>query len=113
MPKKTAEAVLVALELHEDLPKNGVGATAAEFGLSRRTLQAALRHEGATYREIIRGVRLRRAMQLLATTDMTLAEVALRAGYTDPSNFSRAFQSLCGVTPGQFRATARSVDSLA
>ncbi len=32
---------------------------------------------------------------------MPLAEVALRAGYTDPSNFHRAFLSLTGMTPGQ------------
>jgi AraC-like DNA-binding protein len=108
LPKKIADAVLLALKLHEDLPQNGIGATAAEIGLPRRTLQHALHREGASYREIVRRVRLRRAMRLLATTDMPLAELALRTGYTDPSNFSRAFQSLSGVTPGQFRATARS-----
>jgi AraC-like DNA-binding protein len=60
-----------------------------------------------SYRGIVRGLRLRRARQLLATTEKPLAEVALRTGYTDPSNFHRAFLSQTGITPGRFRATSR------
>src|SRR5208283_39100 len=81
---------------------------AAEIGLPRRTLQYALRSEGVSYREITRALRMRRARQLLASTEKPLAEVALRAGYTDPSNFHRAFVSQTGVTPGRFREAARS-----
>ncbi|WP_294540865.1 AraC family transcriptional regulator [uncultured Rhodoblastus sp.] len=108
LPKRIAEAVLLALELHDDRPQNGLGATAAEFGLPRRTLQHALRLEGASYREIVRQSCLRRAKRLLATSDAPLAEIALRAGYTDPSNFHRAFLRLTGMTPGRFRAASQS-----
>jgi AraC-like DNA-binding protein len=107
LPKNTAEAVLFALELHEDLPRAGIGAIAATIGLPHRTLQYALRNEGVSYREIARRLCLRRAQQLLANTDAALAEVALRAGYTNPSNFHRAFLQLTGMTPGRFRAAAR------
>jgi AraC-like DNA-binding protein len=72
-----------------------------------RTLQHTLRSEGVSYREIARGLRMRRALELLATTDKRLAEVALRAGYIDPSSFHRAFLSQTGMTPGRFRATSR------
>jgi len=44
-----------------------------------------------------------RAGQLLSTTAKTLAEVAMRAGYSNPSNFHRAFLSLTGMTPRRFR----------
>lgn len=107
LPNKMAEAVLVALELHEDMPRSSIGTTAADIGLSRRTLQHALRREGVSYRGIVRGLSLKRAMRLLTATTMPLAEVALRAGYTDPSNFHRAFLSLTGTTPGRYRATLR------
>jgi AraC-like DNA-binding protein len=98
-----ADAVIAALALDEDLPGVGVGSTAATIGLPRRTLQCALRREGVSYRDILRRLRIRRAQQLLATTEQPLAEISLRAGYSDASNFHRAFVSLTGMTPGRFR----------
>ena len=55
--------------------------------------------------------RVERAKQLLqAGTDLSLAEVALGAGFCDQSQFSRHFKRpLVGVTPGQFRTPARIV----
>ena len=52
--------------------------------------------------------RVERAKELLrAGTDVSLAEVALRAGFSDQSQLSRHFKRLVGVTPGQFRMSAR------
>jgi AraC family transcriptional regulator len=52
--------------------------------------------------------RVERARQLLqARTDLSLAEVALHAGFSDQSQFSRHFKRLVGVTPGRFRTPAR------
>jgi AraC-like DNA-binding protein len=52
--------------------------------------------------------RVERARQLLhAGTDLSLAEVALRAGFSDQSQLSHHFKRLVGVTPGQFRTPAR------
>jgi AraC family transcriptional regulator len=47
--------------------------------------------------------RVERAKQLLqAGTDLSLADVALRAGFSDQSQFSHHFKRLVGVTPGRF-----------
>ena len=52
--------------------------------------------------------RVERAKQLLQTGgDVSLAEVAAHAGFSDQSQFSRHFKRLVGVTPGQFRTPAR------
>ena len=52
--------------------------------------------------------RVERAKQLLqAGRDLSLAEVAARAGFSDQSQFSHHFKRLVGVTPGQFRTPAR------
>jgi AraC-like DNA-binding protein len=40
--------------------------------------------------------------------DLSLAQVAARAGFSNQSHFSRHFRRLVGVTPGQFRTPARS-----
>ena len=52
--------------------------------------------------------RVERAKQLLqAGTDLSLAEVALRAGFSDQSQFSHHFKRLVSFTPRQFRTPAR------
>src|SRR5262249_10400869 len=52
--------------------------------------------------------RVERAKELLqAGTAASLAEVALRAGFCDQSQFTRHFKRLVGVTPGQFRTPSR------
>ena len=53
--------------------------------------------------------RIERAKQLLQTGgDVSLAEVAAHAGFSDQSQFSHHFKRLTGVTPGQFRMRART-----
>jgi AraC family transcriptional regulator len=52
--------------------------------------------------------RVERAKQLLqAGTDLSLAEVAAHAGFSDQSQLSYHFKRLVGVTPRQFRMSAR------
>jgi AraC family transcriptional regulator len=52
--------------------------------------------------------RVERAKRLLqAGTDVSLAEVAACAGFADQSQFSQHFKRLVGLTPGQFRMSAR------
>jgi AraC family transcriptional regulator len=52
--------------------------------------------------------RVERARQLLqGGTELSLAEVAADAGFSDQSQFSQHFKRIVGVTPGQFRMSAR------
>ena len=52
--------------------------------------------------------RVERAKQLLqGGGDLSLAEVAARAGFSDQSVFSHHFKRIVGVTPGHFRTPAR------
>ena len=52
--------------------------------------------------------RVEQAKHLLQVgTDLSLAEVALRAGFSDQSVFCLHFKRLVGVTPRQFRMSAR------
>jgi AraC family transcriptional regulator len=52
--------------------------------------------------------RVERAQQLLQPDgDLSQAEIAARAGFSDQSQFSRHFKRIVGVTPGQFRTSAR------
>src|SRR5262249_31080964 len=52
--------------------------------------------------------RVERAKELLqAGTDLSLAEVAAHAGFSDQSQFSHHFKRLVGAPPGQSQTPAR------
>ena len=52
--------------------------------------------------------RVERAKHLLQEgTDLSLAEVAAHAGFSDQSQFCRHFKRLVGVTPGQLGMPSR------
>jgi AraC family transcriptional regulator len=51
--------------------------------------------------------RVERAKQLLQGGDRSLAEVAAHAGFSGQSQFTSHFKRLVGVTPRQFRMSAR------
>jgi AraC family transcriptional regulator len=59
---------------------------------------------GATPHAYLSGLRLARAQSLLAETDFSVTEIALKVGYDSPSHFTKAFRQAAGLTPREFRA---------
>jgi transcriptional regulator GlxA family with amidase domain len=55
---------------------------------------------------LLKSTRLRRARELLITTNASVAEVARRAGFSSRSNFSRAFRDTYGIDPTAFRVAS-------
>jgi AraC family transcriptional regulator len=51
--------------------------------------------------------RVERAKQLLQGSQLSVAEVSARAGFSDQSKFCFHFKRIVGITPGQFRTPAR------
>jgi AraC-like DNA-binding protein len=94
----------VASGLAHDVPK--IDSAAEMIGVSARTLQRRLSDAGTTYREFLANLRFREARRLLLDTDMPVREVAERVGYTDVSNFGRAFRRIAGVRPAELRRQA-------
>src|SRR5438132_4034806 len=59
---------------------------------------------GETVSEYVRRLRLESAAVALKTTDKTVLQVALDAGYGTHEAFTRAFRQMFGISPSQFRA---------
>ncbi|GLK64174.1 MULTISPECIES: AraC family transcriptional regulator [Paracoccus] len=81
---------------------------AADLRLSPATLRRRLRREGQGYAAIRAEIRLMRAREFLRDTDLSVAEIAARLGYGEPSAFHRAFLKIAGTTPAAFRRDALS-----
>src|SRR5688572_3453257 len=66
------------------------------------------RHFRTTVGAYVRSLRLDWAVEQLAGTDEPLAEIALAAGYSDQSHFTRECRRVRGVSPGEYRRLRRS-----
>lgn len=77
--------------------------------ISLRQLQKVFADRGLKVAEWIRRRRLDRCRELLEEpTQASPHEVALRAGFDDPTNFGRAFRRRYGVSPREYRRLAMS-----
>jgi AraC family transcriptional regulator len=65
-------------------------------------------HLHCTVGEYIRQLRIEFACRQLAESRATLLEIALASGFSDQSQFSRAFKLVMGLTPGEFRAASQT-----
>jgi LacI family transcriptional regulator len=100
----------MALRLIRDQAATGVriDGIAREVGLSRSVLQRRFRAilHRSVHQEIL-NVRIRHARELLATTEISLAAVAERAGFKHQEYLGAVFRARIGRTPAQVREDAR------
>lgn len=78
---------------------------ASHLGVSRAHLCHLVReHSGKTPRDLMMDYRMETAKELLANSDLTVAQVAWSVGYDDQLAFSRAFSHHEGLPPRVYRA---------
>jgi AraC-like DNA-binding protein len=71
--------------------------------ISVRTLQRRLAVEDTTYSDALQRTRSEMAGELLEKTDQTIAEIAVRLGFSNSGNMTRAFKQWSGVSPRVYR----------
>ena len=71
--------------------------------MSSRTLNRHLREHGTSYLQILNDVRKELAIQYLRESDLSTDEIAERLGYTETTNFRRAFKRWTGKSPSVYR----------
>jgi AraC-like DNA-binding protein len=80
----------------------GRDAVARSLNQSASTLQRRLRDEGATYQELLDATRHEVALEYLRHGRHSLVDIAFLLGFTDQSNFTRAFRRWTGKTPREY-----------
>jgi AraC-like DNA-binding protein len=70
-------------------------------------LRTFRRHHGTTVANYARRRRIERARAEIATSTRPLSMIALDAGFSDQSHFTRVFRAAFGETPGQYARSLR------
>lgn len=92
---------IVEMLLLQGLSKIELAAEAG--GLTVRTLQRRLTEAGVSYTQLVNTARVDIAARWLEARELSITAIATMLGYTDASNFTRAFRRQTGVSPQAFR----------
>lgn len=84
-----------------EFPK--LDAVAQRLSLGARTLRRRLKELGTSYQKILDDVRRELAIEYLQTTNLTVPEIAELLGYSEVTNFRRAFMRWVELSPYQYR----------
>jgi AraC-like DNA-binding protein len=76
---------------------------AAMFNVSTRTYRRRLQEEGTTFQALLDQTRLELAQHQLVRSDISIATIAHALGFSDTSNFRRAFIQWSGISPSKWR----------
>lgn len=105
-----AEAAFLAMRRHVERhlaePGYSLDRLAAAFGLSRRAVQKLFAAHGTSFSAFLLERRLARtaaALRAPARAHLPVTSLALDAGFSDLSHFSRAFKARYGRSPGAWR----------
>lgn len=92
---------LVEEKMHE--PELNVEDLGKDMGLSRVQLYRKLKSlTNYAPNELLRQARLKKAASLLASSEMTVAEIAYEVGFSSPSYFTKCYKEQFGESPTDF-----------
>lgn len=95
------------IEQHYDNENISLNSVAASVNMSPNHFSSIFSQEmSQTFIEYLTHVRMEKAKELLRTSSMKTAEIALAVGYKDPHYFSYLFKKTQECTPKEFRSQA-------
>jgi AraC-like DNA-binding protein len=101
---ETVEAAARILRAEWNNPTLGIKPLAARLGLHRSSLTRQFRAAmGLAPVAYLSSLRMQNALSLLTSTDLPVAVIARRTGFTDPYYFSRCVTRATGLSPRAFR----------
>jgi AraC-like DNA-binding protein len=95
------------LVLSEEGGYRSLAEVAEELRISPRTLKRRLAEHGTNFSDLRERLQREYALLLLRSTKLSLEIVAERVGYSDGTNFTRAFRRWMGTTPAAYRRGTR------
>jgi len=102
-PRKVASEVRELLVTLLPSGKSHQELIAQRLNRSLSTLQRQLHGEGTNYQQIRDETRKALAEEYVQDTELSLSQIAYMLGFSDQSNFSRAFKRWTGTSPRSYR----------
>lgn len=79
---------------------------AERLGVSVRTLHRRLAEEGVTFKSVVDQARKELAIGYLSNSKLPVVDIAERVGFSEATNFRKAFRRWTGKVPSDYRAAA-------
>ena len=96
--------------LLEGIPRKEM--VAKRLGLTERTLQRRLQQFDCSYQQILDEIRQDQAKELLIQTELSIQDIAVKLGFSEPRSFHRSFKNWLGLTPGEYREQHQNKEGL-
>jgi len=64
-------------------------------------------YTGSNFVNFLKDIRMKKAKELLAETDMKIIEISQEVGYDNEKHFMKIFKATCGVSPSEYRKNMR------
>ena len=74
------------------------------LNISTKTLQRYLQQQGVEFQALKQKISTERAIDLLENSNFTITHIAYELGYSNPANFTRAFNKVLGCSPQSYRS---------
>ena len=102
---RSSVAMQVRARLTEQLSSGHASqeSVADALHMSLRTLQRRLKSEGYSYKQLLDETRRELAAHYMAESHLSINEITYLLGFSDPSNYSRAFRRWTGKSPSIYR----------
>jgi signal transduction histidine kinase/DNA-binding response OmpR family regulator len=92
------------IEEHIDDPQFSILKLSQSMAMSHPQLHRKITSlTGESTGKFVRSVRLSKAVQWLKDSDLTIAEIAYQAGFSDPGYFTKVFSKEFGESPSEYR----------
>lgn len=95
--------------LTQDLSqRHTIESLAHQFYMDSSTLKREFRQAyGLPIATYLKEYRIKKAMELLATTDRSIGDIAAQVGYETQSKFTAAFKAMTQLSPSEYRKSAQ------
>ena len=103
-------SVITLINTYATLPWFNIDWFAEMLGMTKRTLQRNLKSHDILFKDEKEKIRHQKAKQLLEQTDLSVQEISWQVGYSDLSNFNRAFKKWANSTAPQYRRNYRNTE---
>ncbi|WP_221801183.1 AraC family transcriptional regulator [Oceanobacter mangrovi] len=91
------------LQQQGSLSDSSMDAAAEALCVTTRTLRRKLTAERTSFQALKDDLRQKQAVKLLNHRELTISQISLQLGFSDPAAFSRAFKQWMGKSPKDYR----------